>query len=101
VTIFAFCQVSYDFPGDLFSKTEMEEELRELIPNQYAKPPSFLGKLETLGIMMKGVAMISSRPIKNEDEILMDYKLNPDSKNLPSWYEPFDVEDSRDRWSQS
>lgn len=91
--------MSFDFPADIFERHSFPQELRQFIPNRYAKPPSFLGKLELHGCLMKTVVFVSSRPLESGDEILMDYKLNPDSNALPEWYESFDTIDSRERWS--
>jgi hypothetical protein len=59
------------------------------------------GKLELFGCLMKSLVMISSKHIEDGDELLMDYKLNPDALNLPLWYRTYDIEDARSRWGKN
>jgi hypothetical protein len=49
---------------------------------------------------MKTVVLIASRQIQPGEELLMDYRLNPDLPT-PGWYVPVDVEHSRKRWKQA
>jgi hypothetical protein len=95
-----FNQASYDFPEDIIETYQFPKHLRKYIPNLYAKEPSMTGKLELFGCLMKSVVMVSCRPIKAGDELLMDYKLNPDAKDLPRWYRPYDINDARLRWGK-
>lgn len=47
---------------------------------------------------MKGVVLMSTRPLRHGDELLMDYRLNPTLEDLPPWYRSHDAEESRMRW---
>ena len=47
---------------------------------------------------MKGVALLSTRPLRHGEELLMDYRLNPTLEDLPPWYRPYDAEEARMRW---
>lgn len=91
-------QVSYDFKIDLRSWRSFPQELRKHIPNRYVKPLAFFSMLENHSIIMQSAVFLSSRYINPGDELLMDYRLNPTSK-FPSWYTPFDVEESKLRWN--
>ena len=66
----------------------------------YAKEPTIAGRLELFGCYMKGVVMVACKHINNGDELLMDYKLNPDARDLPTWYRSYDVDDARSRWGK-
>eukprot|EP01038_Epipyxis_sp_PR26KG_P007825 gene7825-10629_t len=80
-------QLSYDFRYNLIGNDSFPEELRESIPNSYAKRPSFGGQIELYGVIMKSVVFIASRYIRSGDELLMDYRLNPKNvEHHPKWY---------------
>ena len=91
-------QLSFDFPGDAIIDQGFPVHLRKYIPNQYIQPISFSGQLETYSIYMKAVVFISLQFIEHDDEILMDYRLDPKSNTLPSWYHIYDMKDSQQRW---
>jgi hypothetical protein len=105
-------QIAFDFPHDFLDESVIDnmlpdrvvksfpEELRQYIPNKYAKQPSLAGRVELAACCMKGLVMVAARPIHHNDEILMDYKLNPDAPDLPSWYESYDEDNSRSRWNE-
>lgn len=94
-------QVSYDFPAGLvLAKDAFPLHLRHLIPNDYAKPPSAMGKLEGATSLMRGLVLIACRPIADGDELLMDYRLNPDANDLPEWYRSFDAAGARSRLNE-
>ncbi len=96
MTIF---QISYDFPEDIWGRHSFPKELRKYIPNRYAKPPSLLGKIAASATTcMPTVALVSSQHISNGDELLMDYRLNPASEELPEWYIHYDSDTSKARW---
>ena len=78
-------------------------ELRPLIPHRLYSPISYIGQLEEgLGVscFMKTVVLVAAKHIHDGEELFMDYRLNPSAPNLPSWYEPYDVEDAQNRWQQ-
>ena len=37
--------------------------------------------------MMRSVVFLASRPLDDGTELFVDYRLNPDSLNLPPWYQ--------------
>lgn len=76
------------------------EPLRRFIPNRFAKSPSIISKL-ALGpfTLMPGVVLLSTRHLLPGDELLMDYRLDPDSKTLPAWYRQHNVDEARNRWA--
>lgn len=96
----ALLQVAFDFPSGLSADGGFPAVLRRFIPNSFAKHPSLMNKL-VLGpfTLMPGVAFLSTRHLQSGDELLMDYRLNPDSKTLPDWYQPYDAEEARNRWA--
>nr|GEW88425.1 hypothetical protein [Tanacetum cinerariifolium] len=53
------------------------------------------GHLE--GPIMKSLALVATRPLRNE-EVYLNYRLS-NSKRRPSWYTPVDEEEDRRRWS--
>ncbi|GJV78006.1 hypothetical protein Tco_1509590 [Tanacetum coccineum] len=53
------------------------------------------GQME--GPIMKILALVPTRPLRNE-EVYLNYRLN-NSKRRPSWYTPVDEEEDRRRWS--
>jgi hypothetical protein len=76
-------------------------DLQRFIPNQYAKPPGFINRM-AIGPMtiIPGVAFLATRHLETGDELLMDYRLNPDAVELPGWYQQFNAEEARSRWTQ-
>lgn len=89
-------QVAYNFPGDPLELTAFPEQLRQYIPNKYAKDPTLFGTWDR-SACMRTVALISIRPIADGEELYMDYRLNT-SRELPSWYTPYNEEDASRRW---
>eukprot|EP01036_Dinobryon_divergens_P022981 gene22981-31288_t len=90
--------VAVDWEEDFFFQKGFPKELRRFIPNHYAKPPSFFRRLLSWNFSMKGVVLMSTRPLRHGDELLMDYRLNPTLEDLPPWYRSYDAEESRMRW---
>ena len=48
---------------------------------------------------MRSVVLVAAKSISPGDELLMDYRLNPDIE-APSWYVQVDESASRKRWEQ-
>eukprot|EP00981_Chlorochromonas_danica_P001864 scaffold386_cov174-Ochromonas_danica.AAC.38 len=93
-------QVPFDFREDLiFDGNSFPVPLRYLIPNGFAKPPSMIGKLELATVHMKSMVFIATAPLEDNDELIMDYRLNPRMENLPSWYESYNTEEAKMRWT--
>jgi len=46
------------------------------------------------------VALIATTDIEGEEEVLLNYRLNPQAGTLPSWYKPVDLEEDKRRWAQ-
>ena len=91
----------FEFTTDFLSKSNegFPHHLRRYIPNQYARSPGLLARF-ALGpfTLVPSVAFLSTSYISDGEELLMDYRLDPDSKTLPSWYEPYNAEEARIRW---
>jgi hypothetical protein len=48
---------------------------------------------------MKSLLIISTHAINDGDELLLDYKLNPEFKEfLPKWYVPYNSNETTSRW---
>ena len=47
---------------------------------------------------MRGLILLSVKPIRDGEEIFMDYRLNPKLNNAPDWYTHVDLEESARRW---
>ncbi|KAK1425719.1 hypothetical protein QVD17_21074 [Tagetes erecta] len=96
----------YDFPLN-------EKDMRAYIPNvvfggvdevRMKRFGSFWFKSrgesndgQTMGPIMKSLALVATRMICNE-EVYLNYRLS-NSKRRPSWYTPVDEEEDRRRWS--
>ena len=88
--------MGYDFQDDVLGRKSRSfpNHLRHLIPNIYANKPSLLTRMGNLGHSMKGLVFMATRPIKNGDELLFDYRfVNSPALPWPEWYEPCTVED--------
>jgi hypothetical protein len=94
-------QVTYDYPDSGKDIPDFPRGLRHRIPNQYAHPPSMLGKLSLGPCCMKGLVFIATEVISDGDELLIDYKLKPsDRKSFPTWYESYDEMNAQRRWDE-
>ena len=93
-------QVSFDYANDFLVGDKFPHHLRRYVPNVFARTPTLIGKL-SVGptTFMPGVVLVSTRHLGDGDELLMDYRLDPDSSALPGWYRPFNETESRNRWS--
>jgi hypothetical protein len=92
-------QIAYDYPEDILHTNSFPHKLRYLIPNAYATPPTILGKLELTTVCMKGMVFIATSPLADGEELLMDYRLNPEANWLPTWYVSYNKADARQRWA--
>ena len=85
-------QFPYDFPADPLGIEEFPKKLRKYVPNSYAKSPTFFGTVDR-SAYMRGMVLLAARPLKNGEELHMDYRLNPkDPSVLPNWYHIYDEE---------
>lgn len=91
-------QLQYDFPGDPWRIDEFPSHLQPYIPNLYAKKPTLLGTPDRSALMRSAV-LIASKPLSPGDELLMDYRLNPEME-APAWYAQVDESSSRKRWER-
>ena len=48
---------------------------------------------------MRGIVYIAAKPLCDNEELFVDYRLNPFAGPLPSWYTPFDSEGANRRWN--
>lgn len=46
---------------------------------------------------VSGLALVAVREVKDE-ELLLNYRLNPNLPSLPDWYSPVDADEDRRRW---
>ena len=95
--------VAVDFPSSHFGNTmTFPSDLLPLIPNIYDSTPSLLKGTysATLGVAMPSVAIITTEAIEDGDELLLDYRLSPNT-DRPSWYVPVDLEEEARRWARS
>lgn len=93
-------QVSFDYANDFLVGDKFPHHLRRHVPNAFARAPTIIGKL-SIGptTFMPGIVLVSTRHLSDGDELLMDYRLDPDSSALPAWYRPYNEVESRNRWS--
>ena len=103
--------MKFDFIDDLLGVNMFPKQLRPLIPNKYAIPPSLFGTYDRydiysmysslifwrIAVYMHSAVLLSTRPIIAGEELLLDYRLNPEL-SLPSWYILCNEEASKRRW---
>uniref|UniRef100_A0A1D1ZP11 SET domain-containing protein n=1 Tax=Auxenochlorella protothecoides TaxID=3075 RepID=A0A1D1ZP11_AUXPR len=71
-----------------------QSHLRAYIPNiEYTSRPA----LQTLG-SVPGLALVALRDIA-EEELFLNYRLNPNLPNLPEWYTAVDADEDARRWN--
>lgn len=71
------------------------DDLRVYFPNVlFAPRPSLRGAGDSLPCL----ALVALRSIADE-EVLLNYRLNPSLPSLPPWYHSVDEEEDRRRWS--
>jgi hypothetical protein len=46
---------------------------------------------------MRSAVLLATRPVEAGEELLLDYRLNPNFE-LPHWYIPYNEETSKRRW---
>jgi hypothetical protein len=80
-------QFPFDFPGDPLGIDQFPRKLCKYIPNEYAKKPTILGTVDR-SAYMRGMILMTTRPMHDGDELFMDYRLN--SIILPKWYHAYD-----------
>jgi hypothetical protein len=94
-------QCPYNFPGDPIGKDVFPVPLQKFIPNSYGvKTPTLFGTIDR-SAMMRTVVLLAARPLKNGDELFMDYRLNPSAGSLPEWYHPYGKEEEKDSQEES
>jgi hypothetical protein len=47
---------------------------------------------------MHSMVIIAARPLEDNEELFVDYRLNSSAGEVPSWYTPFDVDAAKRRW---
>ena len=72
----------------------LDPVLRPFIPNAYDTPPGVLSPDTAKESFAQGAVIVALNDLEDGDELFCDYRLNPNLKNLPSWYIP--VDESRD-----
>ena len=85
-------QFRYDFPNDPLGFSGFPISLRKFIPNSWAKKPTLIGTPDR-SALIKSMVLIASRPLKNGDELLMDYRLKGEPNLFPAWYQAFEKDD--------
>ncbi len=49
-------------------------------------------------LTVRGLALVATRGIKDGEELLQNYRLNPHATR-PAWYTSYDVEEEHRRWA--
>jgi hypothetical protein len=99
-------QITYNYPDSDEPSETFPAELRPWIPNRYAKLPSEKSA-QDLGFgacCMHGLVMVTTEKVYDGDELLMDYRLNPEAGKAglwPTWYRPFDARHTEQRWTEA
>ena len=84
-------QIPYDFLADPWGTLERDgfpSNLRKLIPLKYAQAPTLLGTLDQ-SVHMHAMVLITIKPVRDDTELFMDYRLPGDSSGIPAWYAPY------------
>lgn len=95
--------LAVDFPSGHFgSDLPFPPELLPHVPNVYDATPSLLKGTysATLGVAMPSVALLATQPIRDGDELFLDYRLSP-TTDRPEWYCPVDPAEEQRRWASS
>ena len=73
----------------IFALKEVEE----------SSPPNRRNKIlnEKQRSVIPAIVIIAARDIKSDEELLLNYRLNPNAK-CPEWYAAVDIEEDRKRW---
>ena len=50
--------------------------------------------------LMQSVVLVATTDIEGQEELLLNYRLNPKAGTLPDWYKPVDVDEDKRRWAQ-
>lgn len=74
------------------------DHLRALFPNRLWRELSALQRVRHFGVVAPTIALMSVRPISDGEELFLNYRLNPKSKQPPDWYAPVDLEEDKRRW---
>ena len=69
-----------------------------MIPNAYAKRPTFFGTFDENTTLMHGMVLIAAKSLSKGEELVMDYRLNPKAGKLPEWYHTYSNEEIETRW---
>jgi len=86
-------QLPYDYPTSFG-----EEDIVGYIPNRMISSLRMFLLLKP-DVLMPSIVFIALRDIDDGEEILGDYRLNPECE-YPSWYTPLDEEAAKKRWQR-
>lgn len=76
------------------TQTESRPELRAFVPNvEFGSDPQLASPAA-----VPGLALVAARELRDE-ELFLNYRLNPNLPNLPDWYTAVDAEENARRWS--
>ena len=70
--------------------------LQPYVPNVLSKKLSVIHRMHPY--LMPSLVLVSTRAIEDGDEIFLNYRYNPASADIPSWFHPIDVEENTRRW---
>merc|ERR1711998_196622 len=85
-------QIPFDFMADPWGsvgKDGFPTHLKRHIPLKYAKMPTLLGTLDQ-SACMHAMVLVTTKPIRNGEELFMDYRLRGDPSEMPIWYVPYE-----------
>ena len=80
-------QIPFDFSSNTTGENGFPTRFRKYVPNSYAKQPTLLGTFDR-SAFMQTMVLLTTRPLKDNDELFMNYRLNSSSSStpLPEWY---------------
>mmetsp|Transcript_16094 Transcript_16094/g.15452 ORF Transcript_16094/g.15452 Transcript_16094/m.15452 type:complete len:347 (-) Transcript_16094:52-1092(-) len=92
------CMIApFDYLNDPLNIDCFPLNLRHHIPNLWIKPPTFFGTPDR-SACMHSLVFLASRPLKDNEELFVDYRLNPAYPHLPPWYVPYEPQEAERRF---
>jgi len=75
---------------------------KQFIPNAYYKntsvSPGWYNFLKQREVVAQTTLFVTTKPIKDGDELFCNYRFNPNLEELPDWYHHVDIDEDRERW---
>ena len=77
----------------------MDPDLEKHIPNKYHTQPTLFGTINKRA-WMHGMVLLAIKDIGDDEELLLNYRINPKSTARPEWYHSCDEKGDERRWAK-